>query len=58
MHEARNLLIISLIVLIRIIIHGTFGVVLEGGLVEEVAELVNAETGEDAEDFTLVVVKF
>lgn len=58
MHEACNLLIIALVILVSVVVHGAFGVVLEGGLVEEVAELVDAEAGEDAEDFTLVVVEF
>jgi len=57
-HEARNLLIVALVVEIGVVVHGALGVVLEGGLVEEVAQLIDAEAGEDAEDFALVVVEF
>lgn len=58
MHEAGNVLIVALVVQVGVVVHGAFGVVLEGGLVEEVAQLVDAQAGEDAEDFALVVVEF
>lgn len=57
-HHSRHLLLVALFLEIGVVVHGAFRVVLEGFLVEEVAEFVDAGAGEDAEDFALVVVKF
>lgn len=57
-HQPRDLLFLGLFLEIAVVVHGAFGVVLERGLVEEVAEFVDAGTGEDAEDFALMVGEF